>query len=152
MIFLLVLIINKLYNFFRYINTSEFNDSVDIFITCYKENENIIIKTIDNSLNINYKNKFIYVCDDGNNINIKNYCDKITNAYQINNLKYISRENNDHYKAGNLNNVLKQSYGKYIIVLDADMIPNNNIVHDLYKYFTNNNSTYINPSIFSQIP
>jgi cellulose synthase (UDP-forming) len=50
--------------------------------------------------------------------------------------KYVTRTNNDHAKAGNINNALPMLGGELILVLDADHVPLPDIVEVLSSYFT----------------
>jgi cellulose synthase (UDP-forming) len=72
--------------------------------------------------------KSIYILDDGDRDEIKALADKY-------NVQYLRRDENTNYKAGNLNNALKNSFGEFILVLDADQIVNPNIAKDLLGHF-----------------
>ncbi len=67
---------------------------------------------------LNYpKDKFkVYVLDDGKRDALKYLC-------QQHHINYISRINNDHAKAGNINHALALINSDLFAVLDADMIP-----------------------------
>lgn len=92
--------------------------NVDVLICTYNEPLDLLEKTIVASIGMEYdKNKFkVYVCDDGRRDSLKRLCKK----YKVN---YITREDNEGAKAGNINNVLKYIKGDLFAVLDADMIP-----------------------------
>src|SRR5699024_9357161 len=92
--------------------------SIDVLICTYNEPLNVLQKTIAACTNLEYTlDKInIYVCDDGKRDILKQLCSK----YQVN---YITRNNNEGAKAGNINNALKQTNGDLFTVLDADMIP-----------------------------
>ena len=70
----------------------------------------------------------IYICDDGNRREIR----ELAKKYGVN---YITRYNNKDAKAGNYNNALKYINSKYILTLDADMVPCKNLLLDLMPYF-----------------
>ena len=92
--------------------------SVDVLICTYNEPLNLLQKTIIASKNLDYpQNKLkIYICDDGHRNELKNLCED----YNVN---YITRDNNEGAKAGNINNALSIITGDLFAVLDADMIP-----------------------------
>ncbi|ABI45641.1 glycosyl transferase, group 2 family protein domain protein [Synechococcus sp. CC9311] len=89
--------------------------SVDIFITTYNEDEEIITPTIMAAMNVKYQNSNVWVLDDGN----RKWVDKLCTELQVG---YITRTSNVHAKAGNLNNALQKTFGKYFVILDADFV------------------------------
>lgn len=107
--------------------------SVDIFICTYNESENILKDTITGCKNIRYKNKKIYLLDDGNRPAIK----KLAADLGIN---YISREGNEGFKAGNINNALKYTDSELIAVFDADHTPVSTFLLELVDYFKDHNT------------
>lgn len=107
--------------------------SVDIFICTYNESESILTDTITGCKNIRYKNKKIYLLDDGNRPDIKKLADDLG-------INYIKRENNDGFKAGNINNALKYTDGELIAVFDADHIPVSTFLLELVDYFKDHNT------------
>lgn len=90
------------------------------------------------SLNLNYpKDKLnIYICDDGHRNELKKLCNK----YKIN---YITREDNEGAKAGNINNALTHIKGDLFAVLDADMIPKKEFLQKTVGYFSDDNMAFI---------
>lgn len=110
-----------------------FFPSVDIFICTYNESENILRDTITGCKNINYKNKKIHLLDDGNRPHIKN----LAEYFGIN---YITRESNEGFKAGNINNALKYTESELIAVFDADHIPVSTFLLELVDYFKDFNT------------
>lgn len=107
--------------------------SVDIFICTYNESESILKDTITGCKNIRYKNKKIHLLDDGNRPDIK----KLAEDFGIN---YITRENNEGFKAGNINNALKYTNSELIAVFDADHIPVSTFLLELVDYFKDHNT------------
>lgn len=106
--------------------------SVDIFICTYNENENILRDTILGCKNIRYKNKKIYLLDDGNRPVIKQLADDLK-------INYIKRDNNEGFKAGNINNALKYTDSELIAVFDADHVPVSTFLLELVDYFKDHN-------------
>ncbi|MGL5042444.1 MAG: glycosyltransferase [Culicoidibacterales bacterium] len=95
--------------------------TVDIFICTYNEDISLVIATAIAAKTIAYANKKIYICDDGNREELKQKAAR----YDV---QYLSRENNDNAKAGNINNALRQTTGEFFLVLDADFIPKEDII------------------------
>ncbi|MDJ0843257.1 glycosyltransferase family 2 protein [Crocosphaera sp.] len=108
----------------------EYSPSVDILIPTYNESIFILKRTIIGCTLLNYKNKRIYVLDDTNREEVKQLAKEL-GCY------YISRSNNIHAKAGNLNNALKQTNGELIVVFDADFIPTTNFLERTIGFFQN---------------
>lgn len=50
---------------------------------------------------------------------------------------YLSREGNEHAKAGNINYVLSQTTSDPVLLLDADFIVKKNIIFEAVNYFKN---------------
>lgn len=111
---------------------------VDVLICTYNEPLYLLEKTIAASTNLDYPtHKFkIHVCDDGRRNSLKLLCKK----YNVN---YISRDNNEGAKAGNINNALKYLKGDLFAVLDADMIPKKEFLSRTVGYFTNENLAFV---------
>ncbi len=104
--------------------------SVDIFIATYNESPRQIRRCIHASKSQLYQNKHIYVLDDGNREEIR----KLSKELNVN---YIARVDNNHRKAGNLNNALRQTDGEFILVLDCDFIPFQMLIRRTLGFFHN---------------
>lgn len=111
---------------------------VDVLICTYNEPLNLLEKTIAACTNLEYPNgKFkIHICDDGRRNDLKNLCKK----YNVN---YITRNDNEGAKAGNINNALKYLKGDLFAVLDADMIPKKEFLLKTVGYFSNENMAFV---------
>jgi cellulose synthase (UDP-forming) len=102
--------------------------SVDIFIATYNESARQVRRCIHGCKSQLYGNKRIYVLDDGNREEIRQMARKLD-------VEYISRNDNKHRKAGNLNNALRQTGGDYILVLDCDFIPFKTLISRTLGFF-----------------
>lgn len=104
---------------------------VDVFVATYNEPNELLYKTLIGCKNMDYpdKNKVhIYICDDGNRKELKELCDKLE-------VNYITRNENTHAKAGNLNNALSQTSSPYVVTFDADMIPMHDFLLKTIPFF-----------------
>lgn len=112
--------------------------NVDVLICTYNEPLDLLEKTIVASIGMEYdKDKFkVYVCDDGRRDSLKRLCKK----YKVN---YITREDNEGAKAGNINNALKYIKGDLFAVLDADMIPKKDFLSKTVGYFVDENLAFV---------
>lgn len=106
-----------------------FSPTVDILIATYNEPSSILMRTIAGALSIHYpKDRMrIHVCDDGRRSEVRELAKHLG-------VEYITREKNEHAKAGNLNNALKKTSGELILILDADMVPRKNILEAMIPY------------------
>lgn len=101
---------------------------VDIFITTFTEPLEMIRRTVVGCQAVKYNNKKIYILDDGNRENIKALSKEL-------NCEYITREQNTHAKAGNVNNALTKTHGELIAMFDADCIPSKNFLSRTIGFF-----------------
>ncbi|MDJ0579009.1 glycosyltransferase [Crocosphaera sp.] len=108
----------------------QYSPSVDILIPTYNESTFILKRTIIGCTLLNHKKKKIYVLDDTNRDEVKQLAKEL-GCY------YISRSDNIHAKAGNLNNALPQTNGELIVVFDADFVPTTNFLERTIGFFQN---------------
>lgn len=105
--------------------------TVDVFIATYNEPAELLYKTINGCVHMDYPDKSkvkIYVCDDGGRDEIK----QLAKEFQVN---YLARQEHSGAKAGNLNHALQHSSGKLIVTFDADMIPKHDFLTTCVPYF-----------------
>jgi len=118
--------------------------TVAIFIATYNENIEILRKTIAGCQNISYPRELlgIYLCDDGRRQEARLLCEEMG-------ISYISREDNLHAKAGNLNNALSRTDSEFVMLLDADMVPKSGFLNKTLGYFTDLNVGFVQtPQVF----
>ncbi|WP_316215066.1 MULTISPECIES: glycosyltransferase [unclassified Bradyrhizobium] len=92
--------------------------TIDVFIPTYDEPIDVLERTIVGSLALDYpKDKFrVYVLDDKQRDWLKVLCEEKRAIY-------VSRPDNSHAKAGNLNHGLGISSGEFVAIFDADFVP-----------------------------
>ncbi|MCC5640313.1 glycosyltransferase [Nostoc sp. CHAB 5844] len=106
----------------------EFTPSVDIFIPTYNEPEFIVRRTIIGCQALDYPQKNIYLLDDNRRLEMRELAEELG-------CRYISRANNKHAKAGNLNNALTRTSSELIVVFDADFVPTKNFLTRTVGFF-----------------
>ncbi|MBE9208274.1 glycosyltransferase [Nostoc sp. LEGE 06077] len=106
----------------------DFTPSVDIFIPTYNEPEFIVRRTIIGCQALEYPQKNIYLLDDNRRLEMQKLADELG-------CHYIKRANNQHAKAGNLNNALTQTSSELIVVFDADFVPTKNFLTRTVGFF-----------------
>ncbi|WP_126148041.1 glycosyltransferase [Synechococcus elongatus] len=109
---------------------SKFSPSVAIWIPIYNEHPRIIRRTILACQLIDYENKEIYVLDDGHRSEIRAIATELG-------VHYLSRPDNTHRKAGNLNYALNHTNSDLIAVFDCDFLPFNNFLKRTVGFFAN---------------
>lgn len=92
--------------------------TVDVFIPTYNESLKVVRPTILAALAIDWpRDKIkIYVLDDGRR-------DEFRDFSKLSGIEYITRGDNKHAKAGNINAALPVTYGEYIAIFDCDHVP-----------------------------
>ncbi|MGG6266191.1 glycosyltransferase [Leptolyngbya sp. AN03gr2] len=126
-----------------------FTPSIDILIPTYNEPTFILRRTIIGCQALHYPNKRVYLLDDTCRSQVKELAAELG-------CNYITRSDNRHAKAGNLNNALTQTNGELIVVFDADFIPTKNFLIRTVGFFQNPNvalvqtpQTFYNPDPIS---
>lgn len=106
--------------------------TVDVFITCCREDNESIMDTVHAACDLNYPyEKFrVIVLDDGKSEPLEEMCRRLAMTYR--NLYYMARPKfpdiPHHFKAGNLNYGLEAVHhlpngaGEFMAALDADMV------------------------------
>lgn len=100
---------------------------VDVFIPTYNEEEEILEATLAGCRRLTYPHR-TYLLDDGHRESVRRLAERLG-------VEYISRPDNAHAKAGNLNYALKHTDGEFIVILDADMVPQPNLIERTLGYF-----------------
>ncbi|CAI8839657.1 hypothetical protein HMPREF1012_03567 [Bacillus sp. BT1B_CT2] len=104
--------------------------SVDILIATYNEERHVLKKSVAGCLNLDYPKELvnIYLCDDGRRTAIQKLAEELG-------VHYVTRQNNEHAKAGNLNHAMSCSNGELIVTMDADMVPLPSFLQKTVGYF-----------------
>ncbi|MEW9698205.1 glycosyltransferase family 2 protein [Paenibacillus sp. SI8] len=112
--------------------------TVDILIATYNEPMDILQKTILACKNLEYPTDKlqIWLCDDKR----RPEAEKLAKQFKIN---YLKRSNNDHAKAGNLNNALQFITGELVVTLDADMLPKPEFLQKTVGFFNEENVAFV---------
>jgi cellulose synthase (UDP-forming) len=102
---------------------------VDIFIPTYNEPLDVLEKTIVAAAAVDYPNKTVWVLDDGKRDWLRRFCEDTG-------VRYLSRADNAHAKAGNMNHALTHAKGQFIAVFDADFVPSKNFIRRTLGFFS----------------
>jgi cellulose synthase (UDP-forming) len=109
-----------------------YNPTVDIFIPTYSEPTFILQRTIIGCQALDYPNKKIYLLDDTRRPEMAELAAQLQ-------CEYITRPDNLHAKAGNINHALTKTSGELIVIFDADFIPTTNFLTRTVGFFQDSN-------------
>jgi len=101
--------------------------SVDIFVCTYGEPVRVVEATLAGCRAISYDHT-TYLLDDGHRSEMAGLAAEMS-------AEYISRPDNAHAKAGNINHALGCTEGDLILALDADHVPHPDILEATLGYF-----------------
>lgn len=109
--------------------------TVDIFIPTYNEDLSILRMTILGALNVRYPHE-TWVLDDGRRPALRALCDEMG-------VHYLTRPDNTHHKAGNINAALAQTGGEFVAIFDADQIPLPDFLDQTLGYFVDDSVAFV---------
>lgn len=125
--------------------------TVDVFITTYNEDLDMVLTTALAAKRIRHPHS-TWILDDGARPEMKALAER-------HGLGYVTRSEDwtkdlpRHAKAGNLNNALMQTDGEFLLILDADQIPEPDILEKTLGYFNNSKVALVQtPQYFSNVP
>jgi cellulose synthase (UDP-forming) len=124
--------------------------TVDVFITTYNEPIDLVMTTAIAARDIAYPHT-TWVLDDGAR-------PEMQAAAESAGIGYIKRSDNwadkpRHAKAGNLNNALFATQGEFMLILDADQIPDPQLLHRTLGWFTDDRIALVQtPQYFTNVP
>lgn len=121
-------------------NLNWFGDTpplIDIFIPTYDEGAAVLEPTIMGALNQDYPRFRVFILDDRRRDWLRDLCAK-------HGVNYLTRPDNSHAKAGNINAALRQlrangSLGDFVAILDADFVAFPNFISRAVALFHDEN-------------
>lgn len=87
--------------------------SVDVFVATYDEPRQVLERTLDAALALDYPRFTVWVLDDG----ARPWLEELARERGA---RYLARSERKGFKAGNLNHALRHTQGDVILCLDAD--------------------------------
>lgn len=130
---------------------------VDVFVPSYNEDATLLANTLAAASSMDYPadKLHIWLLDDGGTVQKRN-SPKLLEAQEAmarhKELKqlcedlgvhYLTRERNEHAKAGNLNNGMQHSSGELIAVFDADHAPARDFLKETVGYFEEDEKLFL---------
>lgn len=110
---------------------------VDIYIPTYNEDVEIVRKTALGALAIDYPadKKRVYILDDGRAEKYRDRREALRQMCAELGCTLLTRDNNDHAKAGNINTAFQRTDGDLVLILDCDHIPARPILKTTVGFF-----------------
>jgi cellulose synthase (UDP-forming) len=102
--------------------------SVDVYIPTFNEPMEVLEKTITGVLCLDYPNFNAWVLDDGRRPWVKAFC-------EAKGVGYLTRPDDAHAKAGNINHALTKTTAEFVAIFDADFIPQRNFLMRTIGFF-----------------
>jgi cellulose synthase (UDP-forming) len=101
--------------------------SVDVYVCTYDEPVEVVLATLAGCRALAYPHT-TYLLDDGRR-------PEMAELAEMSGARYMTRPDNSHAKAGNLNHALPKTDGDLVFVLDADHVPMPDALDALVGYF-----------------
>ncbi|MDQ0745505.1 cellulose synthase (UDP-forming) [Clavibacter sp. B3I6] len=124
--------------------------TVDVFIATYNEPLDLVMDTARAAKRITYPHK-TWVLDDGNREELREIAEAEGIGWITRSADWTGRAR--HAKAGNLNNALLTTEGEFMLILDADQIPEPDILDKTLGYFDDPQMALVQtPQVFVNVP
>jgi cellulose synthase (UDP-forming) len=103
---------------------------VDILIPTYNEPLVVVRSTAFAARNIDYppEKLHVYVLDDGRREEFRRFCEEAE-------IGYVTRTDNKHAKAGNINSALKKMTSPFVAIFDCDHVPTRSFLQVTLGWF-----------------
>ena len=103
---------------------------VDLLIPTYNEPLSVVRSTALASINIDYPadKLHVYLLDDGRRDEFRTFCEQI-------NIGYVTRSDNNHAKAGNINRALANLTSPLVAIFDCDHLPTRSFLQVTVGWF-----------------
>ncbi len=101
---------------------------VDVFLCTYNEGLDVLEGPIIAAKSMEYPDFTVWVLDDGRREWLRDFC-------EAQGVRYLTRPDNRHAKAGNLNHALSKTDAELFAVLDADFVPRKDFLMRTVGFF-----------------
>jgi len=124
--------------------------TVDVFITTYDEPVDLVMRTALAAKAIRYPHS-TWILDDGNRADMRAAAEQAGLGVVTRGQDWVDRPR--HAKAGNLNNALLSTQGEFLLILDADQVPDPAILDRTLGYFKDPRMALVQtPQWFENVP
>jgi len=111
--------------------------SIDVFITACGEPDELVVRTAEQARDMHLPHG-TFVLDDGRSDVLANRCRDIG-------VGYLRRDGREHAKAGNVNAALARTQGEFVVILDADHVPQRDLLLQLLPHFVDPDVAFVQP-------
>jgi cellulose synthase (UDP-forming) len=126
------------------------NATVDVLITTYNEDNDLVMETARAALRISYPHR-TWILDDGSRPGLRQEAEAAGVGWIARSADWAGRPR--HAKAGNLNNALLATDGEFLLILDADQVPMPQILDRTLGYFRDERMAVVQtPQLFVNVP
>ncbi len=101
--------------------------SVDVYVCTYNESAEVVLATLAGCRALTYPHT-TYLLDDGGRPQMRELA-------HLAGARYLTRGDNSHAKAGNINAALPRTDGELVLMLDADHVPMPDALDAMVGYF-----------------
>lgn len=124
--------------------------TVDVFITTYNEPIDLVMRTARAAKAITHPHT-TWILDDGNRPEMRAAAEAEGLGVITRGKDWVDRPR--HAKAGNLNNALLATQGEFLLILDADQVPEPSILDRTLGYFKDERMALVQtPQWFENVP
>ncbi|PYY49640.1 glycosyltransferase [Curtobacterium sp. MCBD17_023] len=124
--------------------------TVDVFITTYNEPIDLVMRTARAAKAIRHPHE-TWILDDGNRPEMRAAAEAEGLGVITRGKDWVDRPR--HAKAGNLNNALLATQGEFLLILDADQVPDPAILDRTLGYFKDERMALVQtPQWFENVP
>jgi cellulose synthase (UDP-forming) len=116
-------------------------ETVDIFVTVCGEAADIVEKTVRGATAIRHPRTTVWVLDDGKSPEIELLA-------RLNDARYLIRPDRRGAKAGNINEALKRTSSKFVLMLDADHVPKPEFLEQTLGAFEDSTAFVQTPQVY----
>ncbi|MGF1457415.1 MAG: glycosyltransferase [Leptolyngbyaceae cyanobacterium] len=110
------------------VTAGAYRPTVDVLIPTYDEPAFILRRTVMGCQAMDYDPKTVYLLDDTRRSEIQALAAELG-------CEYITRPDNRHAKAGNLNHAIPLTQGELLVLFDADFVPTKNFLTRTVGFF-----------------
>ncbi|GIE99868.1 glycosyltransferase family 2 protein [Paractinoplanes rishiriensis] len=101
--------------------------SIDVFVTAYGEAPDVVRRTLVAARDMTLPHQ-TWILDDGDSDLLETICTEER-------VGYLRREGGQHAKAGNVNAALGRTTGEYVVIFDADHVPEPDFLLQVLPHF-----------------
>lgn len=109
--------------------------TVDVLVPTYNEPLHVVSATVLAAMAMDYpaKKMRVLLLDDGRRKEFRDFAAEVG-------VEYVTRDDNSHAKAGNINHALKNLNGEFVAIFDSDHVPTRSFLHMTLGWFLRDHS------------